>query len=151
MTIDHSIGMRIAYEQALKSYNEGGIPIGGCLIRKSDGTILSQGHNERVQKQSATLHGEISVLEKAGRLPASIYQDCVLYTTLSPCQMCSGSVLLYKIPTVVSGENENFKGPEEYLKSNGVEFINLEDEKCKELMSKFIKEKPEVWFEDIGV
>ncbi|KAI5963017.1 FCY1 [Candida pseudojiufengensis] len=149
MTLDHKLGMKIAYEEARKSYNEGGIPIGGCLIKK-DGTIISRGHNMRVQKQSATLHGEICVLERAGRLPASVYKDCILYTTLSACPMCSGSVLLYKIPTLVCGEDTNFKGPHDWLEQNGVEVINLNDQDCKELMAKFIKEKPELWYEDIG-
>ena len=137
-----------AFEQALKSRNEGGIPIGAVLV--VDGKIKGMGHNKRVQKKSATLHGEIDCLENAGRLRAADYKKSVLYTTLSPCEMCSGAVLLYKIPKVVIGENQNFKGAEEHLKNNGVELEILNDDKCISIMSDFIKENPKLWNEDIG-
>ncbi|KAI5964511.1 FCY1 [Candida theae] len=117
---------------------------------KSDGTLLSFGHNQRVQKQSAILHGEMSVLENAGRLPASVYRDCTMYTTLSPCNMCTGAMILYGIKRVVVGENETFMGGEALLKEHGVEVINLNDEECKTLLRRFIEEKPECWYEDIG-
>jgi len=149
-SFDDKKGMQIALEQAKKSFAEGGIPIGGCLI-KSDGTLLSTGHNQRVQKGSAILHGEMSVLEHAGRLPASTYRDCTMYTTLSPCSMCTGALLLYGIKRGVVGENETFMGGEALLKQNGVEVVNLDDEGCKEILQKFISEKPHCWNEDIGV
>lgn len=130
-------------------YAEGGVPIGGALIHE-DGTIYGRGHNMRFQKGSATLHGEISTLENAGRLKGSIYKDCTMYTTLSPCMMCSGACLMYGVKRVVLGENENFMGAEEWLKANNVEVVNLNSQECKDIMSKFIKERPEDWFEDIG-
>ncbi|CAK9440178.1 uncharacterized protein LODBEIA_P42780 [Lodderomyces beijingensis] len=150
MTFDDKQNMQIAYEQAQISYNEGGIPIGGCLVAE-DGKILSRGYNQRVQKSSAILHGEMSVLENAGRLPGKTYKNCTMYTTLSPCDMCTGAILLYGIKRVVMGENETFVGGEDYLRSKGVEVVNLKDEKCRELMQKFIRENPECWNEDIGV
>lgn len=128
---------------------EGGIPIGGALIHK-DGTILGRGHNMRIQKNSATLHGEISTLENAGRLPGRLYKDCTMYTTLSPCHMCSGACLMYGIGRVVLGENVNFMGAEDLLRSKGVEVVNVEDAECKKLMSDFIRDRPEDWNEDIG-
>ncbi|KAF5356398.1 hypothetical protein D9758_009529 [Tetrapyrgos nigripes] len=140
------VGMRKALEEAYKSYNEGGIPIGAVLLQ-SNGTILGTGHNERIQKSSATLHGEISALENAGRLKPEVYRDCTMYTTLS---MCTGAILLYKIPRLVIGENVNFMGSEELLKSNDVDIIVLDDEECKSLMKRFIAEKPQDWNEDIG-
>lgn len=115
-----------------------------------DGTILGRGHNMRIQKNSATLHGEISTLENAGRLPGGVYKNCTMYTTLSPCHMCSGACLMYGVKRVVLGENENFVGAEKLLESMGVEVVNMNDEKCKELMSRFIRERPQDWNEDIG-
>ncbi|THU98957.1 putative cytosine deaminase [Dendrothele bispora CBS 962.96] len=143
------LGIRKAIEQASKSYSEGGIPIGSVLLH-SDGTILGSGHNQRIQKSSATLHGEISALENAGRLKPEVYRSSTIYTTLSPCSMCTGAILLYKIPRVVIGENVNFLGGEDLLKNNGVEVIVLDDEECKNLMRRFIEEKPEEWNEDVG-
>ncbi|KDQ51374.1 hypothetical protein JAAARDRAFT_41225 [Jaapia argillacea MUCL 33604] len=148
-----ALGLQAAIAQAKKSYSEGGIPIGSSLVHHPKGStpkILAASHNQRIQKESATLHGEISALEAAGRLKAQIYRESTIYTTLSPCMMCTGAILLYKIPRVVIGENKNFVGGEELLKSNGVEVIVLENEECKELMTKFMQEKPEEWFEDIG-
>ncbi|KAL6942124.1 Cytosine deaminase [Hanseniaspora vineae] len=144
-------GISIAYEQALKSYNEGGIPIGGCLINNRTGEVYGSGHNQRMQKNSATLHGEIDTLENCGRLPAKVYAECTMYTTLSPCNMCTGSVLLYSIPRVVMGENKTFVGGEDLLKARGVELVNFDDAECYNLLQKFIKEKPHEWNEDIGV
>lgn len=141
--------MRAAIDEAMQGYEEGGIPIGSVLV--IDGKIVGRGHNRRVQKGSAVLHAEIDCLENAGRLSASEYARAVLYSTLSPCDMCSGAVLLYGIPKVIIGENETFKGPEEYLLSRGVELVNLNDQECKDSMKKFIAEKPELWNEDIGV
>ena len=115
-----------------------------------DGTILGRGHNMRIQKNSATLHGEISTLENAGRLPGGVYKNCTMYTTLSPCHMCSGACLVYGVKRVVLGENENFVGAEKLLESMGIEVVNMNDEKCKELMSRFIRERPQDWNEDIG-
>lgn len=111
---------------------------------------MGKGHNERIQKGSAILHGEMSALEDAGRLPGKAYKDCTIYTTLSPCNMCTGAILLYGIKRVVMGENVNFQGAEDLLRANGVEVINLDDNDCKEIMSKFIKERPTDWNEDIG-
>ncbi|KAK7457183.1 Cytosine deaminase [Stygiomarasmius scandens] len=143
------LGIRKAIDEASKSYSEGGIPIGSVLLH-SDGTILGSGHNERIQKSSATLHGEISALENAGRLKPEVYRNSTIYTTLSPCSMCTGAILLYKIPRVVIGENVNYVGGEDLLKSRGVEVVVLDDEQCKGLMKRFIEEKPEEWNEDIG-
>jgi creatinine deaminase len=140
--------MRIAIEEAKKGLSEGGIPIGSVLVH--EGRIIGQGHNQRVQKQSAILHAEMDCLENAGRLTASDYSKSILYSTLSPCDMCSGSILLYGIPKVVIGENKTFKGPEEYLKSRGVELVVVDSEECKNLMAEFIQESPELWNEDIG-
>ena len=140
--------MRVAIEEAKKGFSEGGIPIGSVLV--CEGEIIGQGHNQRVQKQSAILHAEMDCLENAGRLTASDYRKSILYSTLSPCDMCSGTILLYGIPTVVIGENKTFKGPEEYLKSRGVELIIIDSDECKHLMDEFIKKNPELWNEDIG-
>lgn len=137
-----------AVEEARKGYAEGGIPIGSVLIY--DGKILGRGHNKRVQQGSPTLHGEMDALENAGRLPAKVYRESVLYTTLSPCPMCTGAILLYGIPKVVIGENSTFMGEEELLKSRGVEVVVLNDEECRRLMNEFISTKPELWKEDIG-
>ncbi|KAF3934576.1 hypothetical protein ABW20_dc0100426 [Dactylellina cionopaga] len=141
--------MKVAFEEARKGYEEGGIPIGAVLV-SADGKILGQGHNLRVQKSSPTLHAEISALESASRLPASAYKGATMYTTLSPCSMCTGAILLYKIPRVVMGENKTFVGGEDWLQTKGIEVVNLDDEGCYELMQKFIKERPEDWEEDIG-
>ncbi len=144
----HQKFLQAAIKQAKKSYNEGGIPIGSVIVHK--GKILGAGHNKRVQDGSVVLHGEMDALENAGRQKASIYKECTLYTTLSPCSMCSGTVLLYGIPKVVIGENSTFMGEEEHLKSKGVEIIQMNNQECKDIMKKFIAEKPELWNEDIG-
>ncbi|RCK58097.1 Cytosine deaminase [Candida viswanathii] len=149
MPFDDKKGLLIALEQAKQSYSQGGIPIGSCII-SPDGKVLGRGHNERIQKGSAILHGEMSALEDAGRLPGKTYKNCTIYTTLSPCNMCTGAILLYGIKRVVMGENVNFQGAEALLKANGVEVINMDDEGCKEIMSKFIKERSTDWNEDIG-
>lgn len=138
-----------AVKQAEIGMAEGGIPIGSVLVH--NGKIIGRGHNRRVQKDSVILHGEMDALENAGRQPASVYKECVIYTTLSPCPMCSGTILLYGIPKVIIGENETFMGAEKLLKENGVEVIILDDKRCKEIMDTFIAEKPELWNEDIGV
>ena len=140
--------MRAAIEQAKKSLAEGGIPIGSVLV--IDGEIVGRGHNQRVQKGSCVLHAEMDCLENAGRLTAKDYQRAVLYSTLSPCDMCSGTVLLYGIPKVVVGENRTFQGPEDYVKSRGVELIVQDNAECVQLMQDFIASKPELWNEDIG-
>ncbi|KAF9496996.1 cytidine deaminase-like protein [Pleurotus eryngii] len=146
------LGLSIAFQEAQDGYKEGGIPIGAALVWVRDGVadVLASGRNLRLQKSSATLHGETSALENAGRLPAEVYRECTLYTTLSPCSMCSGAILLYKIPRVVIGENANFRGEEELLRSRGVDVLVVDDEACKMLMARFIKEKPQEWYEDIG-
>ncbi|HJS16900.1 MULTISPECIES: nucleoside deaminase [Rheinheimera] len=140
--------MRAAIEQAKKSLAEGGIPIGSVLV--IDGEIVGRGHNQRVQKGSCVLHAEMDCLENAGRLTAKDYKRAVLYSTLSPCDMCSGTVLLYGIPKVVVGENRTFQGPEGYVKSRGVELIVQDNAECVQLMQDFIATKPELWNEDIG-
>ena len=137
-----------ALEEAKKGFAEGGIPIGSVLVHK--GKIIGRGHNKRVQDGSVVLHGEMDALENAGRQPASVYRECTIYTTLSPCSMCSGTILLYGIPRVVVGENRTFMGEEELLRSRGVEVAVLESQECYELMQKFISEKPDLWNEDIG-
>jgi len=138
-----------AIDEARKGLAGGGIPIGSVLV--IDGRILARGHNQRMQKDSSVLHAEMDCLENAGRLPASDYQRAVLYSTLSPCDMCSGAILLYGIPKVVIGENETFQGPEEYLRSRGVELEVVDDEECQQLMRDFIASNPSLWNEDIGV
>lgn len=140
--------MEAAYQEAVKGWNEGGIPIGSVLVHNDE--IIGRGHNRRVQNGSAILHGEMDALENAGRQPASVYKNSTLYTTLSPCPMCSGAILLYGIPKVVIGENETFMGDEMHLKSKGVELIHAHHEGCVALMKKMIAEKPELWNEDIG-
>jgi cytosine deaminase len=140
--------MQMAYDEAQKGLAEGGIPIGSVLVHK--GKVLGQGHNRRIQKGSAILHGEMDALENAGRLPASIYRECELYTTLSPCSMCSGTILLYGIPKVIVAENKTFMGEEELLRSRGVEVEVLDDPDCIAMMEQFIQDKPELWNEDIG-
>jgi cytosine deaminase len=139
--------MKTAVEEAKKGLKEGGIPIGSVIVHK--GGIIGKGYNKRVQRGSAILHGEMDALENAGRLPGDIYRECVLYTTLSPCSMCAGAILLYKIPKVVIGENKTFKGEEELLKSRGVDLKVIQDHLCIEMMSNFIKKYPEIWNEDI--
>ena len=140
--------MQAAIEEAKKGLAEGGIPIGSVLV--IDGKIIGRGHNQRVQKGSAILHAEMDALENAGRLKASDYQRAVLYSTLSPCSMCSGTALLYKIPKIVIGENKTFQGPEDYVRSQGVELEILNDPTCIKLMEDFIAARPELWNEDIG-
>jgi len=148
MVFDHDFFMREAIRQAQKGLRQGGIPIGAVLVKGS--TIIGRGYNRRVQKKSVILHAEMDCLENAGRLSAQDYRACRLYTTLSPCDMCSGAVLLYKIPLVVIGENKTFKGPEAYLKKKGVRLINLERDDCKAMMQAFICKKSALWAEDIG-
>lgn len=137
-----------ALEEARKGYQEGGIPNGSVLVYR--GEIIGRGHNRRVQQGSAILHGEMDALENAGRLSADIYQESILYTTLSPCPMCTGAILLYKIPKVVIGENKTFMGEEDHLRSRGVEVNILQDDQSIQLMQQFIAEKPGLWNEDIG-
>jgi creatinine deaminase len=141
--------MTAAIAEAEKGLAEGGIPIGSVLVHR--GVIIGRGHNRRVQQKSPTLHGEMDALENAGRLPASVYQESVIYTTLSPCSMCSGAILLYKIPQVIVGENQTFMGEEELLRSRGVKVTVLQDQRCIELMRNFIATRPQLWNEDIGV
>ena len=138
-----------ALEEAKKGLEEGGIPIGSVLV--IDDKIVGRGHNRRVQKGSAILHAEMDCLENAGRLKVSDYRKAVLYSTLSPCDMCSGTVLLYKIPKVVIGENKTFQGPEDYLRSRGVMLQILNDSECIKLMGDFISKNPSLWDEDIGI
>ncbi len=146
---DDSTFLAAAIEEAEKGVAEGGIPIGSVLVHQ--GEIIGRGHNRRVQKGSAILHGEMDALENAGRLPAKVYQESVLYTTLSPCAMCTGAALLYQIPRVVVGENLTFMGEEALLRSRGVAVDVLQDERCIELMRRFIAQHPALWNEDIGV
>ncbi|KAH8700594.1 putative cytosine deaminase [Talaromyces proteolyticus] len=148
--MDTDPGFIAAVEEARQGAAEGGIPIGACLISK-DGEILGRGHNMRVQKGSATLHGEISALENSGRRSASAYEGATMYTTLSPCDMCTGACVLYKIKRVVVGENKNFVGGEQYLQNRGIDVVVLQNEECIQLMENFIKEKPQLWNEDIAV
>lgn len=137
-----------AIEEARQGLAEGGIPIGSVLV--IDGKIAGRGHNRRVQKGSAVLHAEMDALENAGRLKAADYQRATLYSTLSPCDMCSGTALLYKIPRIVIGENRTFQGPEDYLRTRGVELTILDNPECVQLMTDFIAAHPELWHEDIG-
>lgn len=141
--------LEAAIEQARVGMAEGGVPIGGALV--VDGVVIGTGRNRRVQRGSAILHGETDCLENAGRQPAEVYARATMYTTLSPCPMCSGAILLYKIPRVVVGENRTFMGAEALLRRNGVEVTVLDSEACAELMRRFIEQQPEVWNEDIGV
>ena len=146
MTPEDKKLLRVAYEEALAGYNEGGCPIGSVLSR--GGKIVSQGRNQRVQKGDPIAHGEMDALRKAGR--QQTYRDTTLYTSLSPCMMCSGTILQFGIPSVVIGENTNFGGNEEFLRSKGVEVIIANDSDCVNLMQLFITEKPELWAEDIA-
>lgn len=138
-----------AIEEAQAGLDEGGIPIGSVLV--IDGQIIGRGHNRRVQQGSAVLHAEMDALESAGRLAAADYQRATLYSTLSPCDMCSGASLLYKIPRIVVGENRTFQGPEAYLRQRGVDLTIVDDDECVRLMEAFIAAKPQLWNEDIGV
>ncbi|KAL1589984.1 hypothetical protein WHR41_01164 [Cladosporium halotolerans] len=142
-------GFKAALEEAKKGASEGGVPIGACLV-SADGKILGKGHNMRMQKDSPTIHAEISALENAGRLPASAYKGATMYTTLSPCDMCTGACILYKVKRVVLGENKTFVGGESYLKQRGIEVVNVENQECEDLMNEFIRKHPEDWYEDIG-
>jgi cytosine deaminase len=141
--------LQAALEEAKQGLAEGGIPIGSVLVL--DGRIIGRGHNRRVQKGSAILHAEMDCLENAGRLTARDYRHATLYSTLSPCDMCSGTALLYKIPRIVIGENQTFQGPEDYLRSRGVELVVVNDPECIRLMREFIQALPQLWNEDIGV
>ncbi len=140
--------MKAAIEEAEKGLKEGGIPIGSVLVHQD--RVIGRGHNRRVQTGSVVLHGEMDALEHAGRQPAAVYRECSLYTTLSPCSMCTGAILLYGIPRVIVGENKTFMGEEDLLRSRGVSVEVLQDSTCIELMSRFIKSSPELWNEDIG-
>jgi creatinine deaminase len=138
-----------AVAEAEAGLAEGGIPIGAVLVH--DGDVIGRGHNRRVQRSSAILHGEMDALENAGRLPAAVYAQSVLYTTLSPCAMCAGAILLYRIPHVVIGENVTFQGEEDLLRSRGVIVDVRQDARCVEMMRRFMRERPTLWNEDIGV
>lgn len=140
--------MQAAIEEAEKGRAAGGVPIGSVLVH--EGKIIGRGHNQRQQKGSAILHGEMSALEDAGRQPARVYRNSVIYTTLSPCPMCSGAIRLYQIPRVVIGENQTYLGDERLLKSSGIEIEVLQDPRCIQLMEEFIAAHPEMWNEDIG-
>ena len=145
---DHTAFMMEALREAKIGLQEGGIPIGSVLV--TGGTIVGRGHNRRVQSGSAILHAEMDCLENAGMLKSDTYRRSVLYSTLSPCDMCTGAILLYKIPVVVIGENETFTGPEEYTRQRGTEIVNLDMKECKDLIRSFIENRPELWKEDIG-
>jgi creatinine deaminase len=140
--------LKAAFEEAERGLREGGIPIGSVIVRR--GRIIGRGHNRRVQKGSSVLHGEMDAFENAGRQPASVYRESVIYTTLSPCSMCSGAILLYGIPKVVVGENRTFMGEEELLRSRGVSVEVVQDPACIRMMQDFISAHPELWNEDIG-
>jgi creatinine deaminase len=140
--------MALAIEEAKLGLAEGGIPIGSVLV--VGGKVVGRGHNRRVQRGSAILHAEMDCLENAGRLKPSDYRNSVLYSTLSPCDMCSGTALLYRIPKIVIGENRTFRGPEDYTRSRGIELVVVDSEECYQLMQDFIKARPELWNEDIG-
>ena len=142
----HARFIAVAYEEALESYNEGGLPIGSVLVR--NGEVVGKGHNQRVQKSDPIAHGEMDCLRNAGR--QRTYRDTIIYTTLSPCMMCTGTILQFKIPTVVIGESVNFSGNKDLLLSRGVAVVDLDDARCIELMARFIREKPTLWHEDIA-
>ncbi|KAL8656902.1 MAG: hypothetical protein Q9226_002456 [Calogaya cf. arnoldii] len=143
--MDNDPGFAAAVEEARLGLQEGGVPIGACLVSR-DGKILGRGHNQRVQKGSATLHAEISALENTGRLQAAAYRGATMYTTLSPCDMCTGACVMYKVGRVVIGENKSFIGGEEYLKQRGIEVTVLDNKECNLMMQKYIDENPEVWY-----
>ncbi|MFO8032977.1 MAG: nucleoside deaminase [Desulfohalobiaceae bacterium] len=143
------IFMQAAIEEAQKSLSEGGIPIGSVLVHNDK--IIGRGHNRRLQSKSAILHAEMDALESAGRKTGAVYRESTLFTTLSPCPMCSGAVLLYKIPRVIIGENKTFVGEEDLLRSRGTEVEVLQEDACIKLMQEFIAKKPELWNEDIGI
>jgi len=149
MTTKSDPFMRAAIEEAEAGLREGGIPIGSVIVHGD--RILGRGHNRRIQRGSPTLHGEMDALENAGRLPANVYRECVIYTTLSPCSMCSGAILLYGIPRVVVGENRTFMGEEDLLRSRGLTLDVLQNDECIQLMTEFIANNPTLWNEDIGV
>ena len=138
-----------AIDEARAGLSEGGIPIGSVLVHA--GRVIGRGHNRRIQKGSAVLHGEMDALENAGRLPAAVYTQSVLYTTLSPCAMCTGAMLLYRIPRVIVGENVTFRGEEDLLRARGVDVVVVQDARCLEMMKRFIREHPALWNEDIGL
>ncbi len=144
----NDVFLQAAIEEAKQGFAEGGIPIGSVLV--IDGQIVGRGHNRRVQKGSAILHAEMDAMENAGRLKASDYRRATLYSTLSPCDMCSGAALLYRIPRIVIGENRTFQGPEEYVRSRGVAVQIVDDPECVKLMEEYIRSQPELWNEDIG-
>lgn len=146
--MDDAAFMKVAVDEAIRGRTEGGVPIGAALV--ADGKVLGSGHNRRVQQNSAIRHGETDCLENIGRLPASVYARSTMYTTLSPCDMCTGAILLYGIPRVVMGENATFYGGEDYLRERGVEVVNLDSADCKALMADFIERHPDIWNEDIG-
>jgi cytosine deaminase len=141
--------LELAIEQARIGRQEGGIPIGAALV--AEGRVLAAGRNRRVQMGSAIRHGETDALENAGRLTGDVYRRATMVTTLSPCDMCSGTILLYGIPRVVIGENTTFRGPEDYLVARGVELVHMNSDECRRMMAEFIAEHPELWYEDIGV
>jgi len=140
--------LQAAIGEARQGLDEGGIPIGSVLV--IDGQIVGRGHNRRIQQNNAILHAEMDAIQNAGRLSAAEYARGILYSTLSPCDMCSGTALLYKIPKIVIGENRTFQGPEDYVRSRGVELVILDDPTCVQLMAEFIRARPELWNEDIG-
>ena len=150
--VRHNLGMNALLDAAIaeagQGLAEGGIPIGAVLVHR--GVVIGRGHNRRVQQGSAILHGEMDALENAGRHPASVYRESIMVTTLSPCAMCSGAILLYGIPQVIVGENRTFTGEEEWLRARGVRVEVVQDVRCIRLMTEFIKSRPELWMEDIG-
>lgn len=141
--------LEAAIAEAKTGLAEGGIPIGSVIVH--NGKIIGRGHNKRIQQNSVVLHGEMDAFENAGRQPASVYKECTLYTTLSPCPMCTGAILLYGIPKVIIGENKTFVGAEALLQQHGVEVIVVNNDECIRMMEEFIKAKPKLWNEDIGV
>lgn len=140
--------MMAAIEEAEAGLREGGVPIGSVVVHS--GQIVGRGHNRRVQSGSAILHAEMDALERTGRRPAAFYRECTLYTTLSPCSMCSGAIVLYKIPRVVIGENQSFMGEEQWLADHGVQLVVMQDVRCMQLMREFMQRHPKLWAEDIG-
>ncbi len=147
MPEDYYKYMKEAINEAKMSLNEGGIPIGAVLVK--DGNIIGRGHNRLLQNNSTILHAEMDCIENSGRISGSDYKNCTLYTTLSPCEMCSGTIILYNIPKVIMGENETLKGPEGYLIQNGIEIINMDLDECKNIMRQYINHNPKQWHEEI--